>query len=61
MKIKQKLGIGLTLLGVYSPFFQSILGTVPLPIPWAIVVGFVGLSNIIVVEFGKWIYNKFRA
>lgn len=35
-------GIGLTLVAVYVPFFNQIMGTVPLPLPWALgVIGFV--------------------
>src|SRR3989344_4895804 len=52
------IGIGLTLAAVYLPFLQKILGTVALPLPWAIGVGLVGLFNILAVEFGKWIWNK---
>ncbi len=54
-------GIGLTLLGVYAPFFQNILGTVALPMPWAMGVGVVGLVNIFAVESGKWVFNNLRA
>ncbi len=53
-------GIGLTISAVYWSFLQSILGTVSLPLSWAIGVGFVGFFNILAVEFGKWIYNKFH-
>lgn len=52
-------GIGLTLLAVYLPFMQEIMGTVSLPFIWAMGVGVFGVFNILAVEFGKWFYNKF--
>lgn len=51
-------GIGLTLFAVYAPFLQKIMGTVFLPLPWAIGVGVVGGFNVLAVEFGKWVYKK---
>ncbi|OGM97082.1 MAG: hypothetical protein A3B86_03025 [Candidatus Yanofskybacteria bacterium RIFCSPHIGHO2_02_FULL_38_22b] len=52
-------GVGLTMLSVYSSWFNQILGTTPLPINWLIGVFAFGLFNILAVEFGKWVYNKF--
>jgi len=51
-------GVGLTVSAVYWPFLQRILGTAPLPLPWAVGVGFVGIGNILAVELGKWVYGK---
>ena len=53
------IGIGLTLLSVYLPWFNKILGTTPLSLYWLIgVLGF-GLFNILTVELGKWASNRF--
>lgn len=52
------LGILMTISVVYIPFLQKIMGTVSLPLPWAIGVVFVGIFNILAVEFGKWFYAK---
>lgn len=52
------LGILMTLSVVYIPFLQKIMGTVFLPLPWVVGVVFVGIFNILAVEFGKWIYAK---
>jgi len=51
-------GIGLTFAGVYLPFLQRILGTVPLPLSWAAAVGVVGIFNILAVELGKLLFQK---
>lgn len=53
-------GIGIALLAVaiYTPFFQSLLDTVALPLPWLLGVVAVGALNIIAVELGKWIFNR---
>ena len=53
------LGIGLTLSAVYLPWLQGILDTVSLPSLWLLGVFGFGLFNILAVEFGKWVYNKF--
>ena len=52
-------GIGLTAMAVYYPFMQKILGTVSLPLGWIYGVIGIGILNILAVEFGKWIFNKF--
>ena len=52
------IGIGLTLAAVYWPVLQKLLGTVSLPLPWAIGVGLVGVFNVFAVELGKWVYKK---
>lgn len=55
-------GIGIVLLGIaiYVPFFQSILDTVALSLPWVLGVIAVGVVNIVAVEFGKWLFNRPR-
>ncbi len=52
------IGVFLTLCAVYIPFFQHILGTIPLPLPWLAGVFAVGLLNILVIEFGKFLYRN---
>ncbi|MDP3696615.1 MAG: cation-transporting P-type ATPase [Candidatus Taylorbacteria bacterium] len=54
-------GILMTLSVVYLPFLQKIMGTVPLPLPWVVGVVFIGIFNILAVEFGKWVYKKLYA
>jgi calcium-translocating P-type ATPase len=51
-------GVILMLSGVYIPFFQSLLGTVSLPLNFAMGVGLIGVLNIAGIEFGKFIYRK---
>lgn len=55
-------GIGIVLLGIaiYVPFFQSILDTAALSLPWVLGVIAVGVVNIVAVEFGKWLFNRPR-
>ena len=55
--------IGIVLLGIaiYVPFFQSILNTVSLSLPWMLGVAAVGVINIMAVEFGKWFFNRPQA
>ena len=52
------LGILFMLASVYLPFMQMVLKTVPLPPIWLAGVVAVGIFNIILIEFGKWIYRK---
>jgi magnesium-transporting ATPase (P-type) len=52
------IGLVLTAAAIYVPFLQTILGTVPLPLPWLIGVLVVGLVNIALVEIVKWLYRK---
>ncbi len=52
-------GVVLTLLAVYWPFLQRVLGTVSLPLLWMVGVALVGVFNIAAVEFGKWVYKKY--
>lgn len=56
-------GIGITLLGIaiYVPFFQSILDTVALSLPWVLGVASVGVINIVAVELGKWFFSRRQA
>lgn len=53
-------GIGVILMfaGVYMPFFQSLLGTVSLPISWVGGVALIGVLNITGIECGKFMYRK---
>jgi len=50
------------MIGVYVPFLQKILRTVPLGIEGWMIMGGVALFEIIAIEFGKWIFihKKFR-
>jgi len=52
------IGVVLTLVGVYVPYFQDLLNTVSLPWPWLVGIFFVGILNIAGVEFGKFIFRK---
>ena len=52
------LGLSLIAIAIYVPFFQSLLKTVPLPPLWILGVLGVGLINMIIIEFGKWMYRK---
>lgn len=53
-------GIGVLLMGagIYVPFFQSLLGTVSLPLYWFLGVISVGVLNIVGIELGKFAYRK---
>ena len=53
-------GIGLLLiiLALYLPWFQNILSTTSLPPIWFLGVVGVGLVNISLIEFGKWLFRK---
>ncbi len=53
------IGLTLTLLSIYVPFFQSIFHTVFLPFPWLLGVFSVGLFNIVVVELGKFFFRRY--
>ncbi|MEK7560518.1 MAG: cation-transporting P-type ATPase [Patescibacteria group bacterium] len=52
------IGVGLTLLAIYLPFFQKVFGTVPLPAAWLIGVFLLGAANIAMVEAGKWLLRR---
>jgi len=52
------IGIGLTLIAIYVPYFQELLDTVSLSWQWMLGVIGVGILNIIGVEFGKFIFRK---
>jgi calcium-translocating P-type ATPase len=41
-------------IGIYVPFFQSLLGTVSLPPIWLLGVFGIGIFNIILIELAKW-------
>ncbi|MBU4332369.1 HAD-IC family P-type ATPase [Patescibacteria group bacterium] len=48
--------LGLQVIAIYLPFFQKILGTIPLNTEDWILVVLVGVINILAIEFGKWIF-----
>ena len=54
------IGIGLILVAaaIYIPWLQQIFDTIPLPPVWLLGVAGVGLFNISLVEFGKWLFRK---
>lgn len=51
-------GILLTAMAVYLPFFQRVFDTVSLPPMWALGVVGVGVANILAIELGKWVFRK---
>ncbi|MEJ0053457.1 MAG: HAD-IC family P-type ATPase [bacterium] len=51
-------GLALVFLGLYVPFLQGILDTVPLPLPWLIGVLGVALLNITAIELAKWVFRS---
>ena len=51
-------GLLLTLAAVYAPWLQNILGTVSLPPFWLLGVLLIGIFNIALVEFSKWLFRK---
>ena len=51
-------GLLLMMGAIYLPALQKILGTIPLPPIWLLGVLGIGIINILVIEFGKWIYNR---
>lgn len=52
------IGVFLTVLVLYVPFFQGVFGTSPLPAIWLLGVLGVGIVNILAVEFGKWLFRR---
>ena len=55
--------IGLVLMGlaIYFPPLSRVIGTAPLPMNWLLGVLGIGIFNILAIEFGKGILNKFSA
>ena len=52
------IGVGLTFVAIYVPYFQTLLNVVYLPLPWIFgVVGF-GILSILGVELGKFLFRK---
>lgn len=51
------IGIILTLVAVYVPFFQKIFQTVTLPFPWLALVFLLCVFNIILIEIGKYVLH----
>lgn len=54
------IGILLTLIAIYIPFFQHIFHTVSLPLVWLAGVFLLGIVNIILIEIGKQILRGGR-
>lgn len=52
------IGLLLTLFVIYLPFLQNIFHTVSLPLNWLFAVFLLGLANIFLVEFSKWLFRK---
>ncbi|MEK9170048.1 MAG: HAD-IC family P-type ATPase, partial [Patescibacteria group bacterium] len=52
------LGLLLIAIAIYIPFFQNLLETVPLPPIWILGVLGIGFMNMLIIEFGKWMYRK---
>jgi Ca2+-transporting ATPase len=53
-------GLVLTLLSIYLPPLQRLLGTTSLALSHWTMVGTISISVIIIIEFFKWIWNKFN-
>lgn len=53
-------GVGLLLIAaaIYFPWLGQILNTTPLPPIWLFGVIIIGLVNILVIEFSKWLFRK---
>jgi Ca2+-transporting ATPase len=51
-------GLGLIALAVYFPPLQLILGTVSLPLPWALSVFLIGFIDIGMIEITKWFFRN---
>lgn len=51
-------GIILMVVAIYVPFFQNILKTTPLSLPWVALLIFWVIINIAAVELTKWVYRK---
>ncbi len=53
--------IGLVLMGlaIYFPPLSRVIGTAPLPMNWLLGVLGIGIFNILAIEFGKTVFNKF--
>ncbi len=52
------IGMGLTLLAIYLPRLQDVLGTVALPLPWLAGVVVFGFLNVLIVEFSKLLFKR---
>jgi Ca2+-transporting ATPase len=58
LNVSVLIGFGLLFLGIYLPFANKILKTVPLgPMPWLLIVG-KGMTNIIGIETVKWLFLR---
>ncbi|MFA6341127.1 MAG: HAD-IC family P-type ATPase, partial [Candidatus Paceibacterota bacterium] len=55
-------GIGIVLMAsaIYIPFFQTLFGTVSLPLIWVLGVILIGVINIIGIELGKSLFRRKR-
>ncbi len=52
------IGLLLMVVAVYVPFLQKLFDTVPLSLPWVLGVVGVGIANMSVIEFGKWMFRR---
>lgn len=50
------LSIGLLFVAVSVPFFQFVLSYEPLPVEYILVIFGFGLTSLLVIEFGKWLF-----
>lgn len=53
------LGLLLIVVALYVPFFQTLLETVPLSLPWVLGVLAVAVVNIAAIELAKWLFRAF--
>lgn len=51
-------GFVLTLIAIYLPFLQGILGTVSLPLTWMLWVFAFGVANILAIEIVKFVFHR---
>jgi magnesium-transporting ATPase (P-type) len=51
-------GVVLMFAGIYVPYLQTLLDTVPLSPVWLAAVFGVGIVNLFAVEMGKWVFIR---
>jgi Ca2+-transporting ATPase len=54
------LGLVLMAAAIYIPVLQKLFNTVALPINWLIGIILIGVLNIALIEFAKWIFRRFK-
>ncbi len=54
------LGLILTIVSIYFPPLANVLHNEPLPLPWILSVGGLGLASVALIEVGKWIFSRNR-